>query len=77
MRVFRGGLVRTVKLGLAPCFVLALLIGCDSGSGPAAPSSAPAGTQAPPAKAPELTPAEKKKTKGAARAAGSVQPNAP
>ncbi len=74
MRVFASGCVRTVKLAIVPCFMLALLIGCDSGDAPAVPSSSAAGTEAAPPKAPALTPAEKKKTKGAARAASGAQP---
>ncbi len=74
MRVFGSGLVRTVKLGLVPCFMLALLIGCDSGSGPAAPSSPSGGTEVATSKPPVLTPAEKKKAKGGQRAASGAQP---
>ncbi len=75
MRVLAVGLVRAVKLGLAPCFVLALLIGCDSGGGSGAvPASLATDSQAVLAKPSTLTPQEKRKTKGAARAASIAEP---
>jgi len=72
MRVFASGLFRTVKLGLAPCFVLGLLVGCGSESGPGV-AEPPKDSQAVTKVAP-LTPAEKKKAKGATRTAAGTQP---
>jgi hypothetical protein len=72
MRLFASRLLRTVKLGLAPCFVLALLIGCEQ-SGPAVPTAPKDAAVAPP-KAEPLSPQEKRKVKGAARAASGAQP---
>jgi hypothetical protein len=74
MRISASGLVRAVKLGLAPCFVLGLLIGCGSDSGPGVSEPANDGAVAA-AKAPTLTPAEKRRAKGAVKAASGVQPS--
>ncbi len=74
MRVLAVELVRTVKLGLAPCFALGLLVGCGPGDGSAIPPSAAPGSQAALAKPPTLTPLEKRNTKGAARAASTSEP---
>jgi len=71
MRFLASGSFRAVKLGLAPCFVLALLIGCGS-NGPGVaepPKDTPVVTKAAP-----LTPEEKRKTKGGGRAASGTQP---
>jgi hypothetical protein len=73
MRFFAVGLVRSFNLALASCLLLGLLSGCDSG-GPSAtaPSS---GTQVTPAPAAApLSPAEKRRTKGAAKAASGATP---
>jgi hypothetical protein len=73
MRLVACRLLGIVKLGLIPCFVLSLLVGCES-SGPGVPSEGPKDAGAAPAKAAPLTPAEKKQSKGAARAASGAQP---
>jgi hypothetical protein len=73
MRLVASRLIGIVKLGLVPCFALAVLVGCE-GSGPGVPSESPKDTAAAPAKAAPLTPAEKKQSKGAARAASGAQP---
>jgi hypothetical protein len=75
MRVFASGLARTVKLGIAPCYLLALLVGCDSGGAPSVPSAS--SSDAPKATAPiakTLSPEEKKKPRGAGRTASGVTP---
>ncbi len=66
MRVFGCRSLRTVKLGLAPCFVLSLIIGCES-SGPGV-TEPPKEGQVTVSKVAPLTPEEKRKTKSGARA---------
>ncbi len=77
MRVFGSRLYRGVKLGLVPCFALALIIGCESGGPGVGVSEPPKEGQV---TAPKVTPptaAEKRKLKGGARAASGTQPFEP
>jgi hypothetical protein len=75
MQVSASGLVRTARFGLAPSLVLALLVGCDSGGGAPVPASRSTDSQGAPTKPPTLTLQEKKKARGAARAASGAQPS--
>jgi hypothetical protein len=73
MQVNASTLIRVVKIGLAPCFGLALLVGCgESGPGVGAANK---DSQVTVTKVAPLTPEEKRKTKGAARAASGTQPS--
>jgi len=73
MRLFASRSIRIMRLGLAPCFALALLAGCDSSSGPGVGEPPKDGAVAA-AKAAPLSPAEKRQAKGAARAASGAKP---
>jgi len=74
MRFHASGLIRAVKLGLAPSFMLSLFIGCDSG-GPGV-SSPPSGTEATATKGnPKRTLEERRKApRGTNKAAAGLQP---
>jgi hypothetical protein len=76
MRIFASPAMRIAKLGLAPCFVLGLLVGCDSSSGPGIAQPAKDG-QVTATKVEPLSPAEKRKMKGGVRAAAGVDPSSP
>lgn len=72
MRVFASRLVKTVTSGLATCVVLALVVGCET-SGPGVGEPSKEGEVAV-AKGAPPTAAEKRKMKGASRAASGAQP---
>jgi hypothetical protein len=76
MRFPAFGLIRALKLGLVPSFMLSLLIGCDSG-GPGV-SAPPSGTGETASKSPPPTRTQEERRKlprGTNRAAAGVQPS--
>jgi hypothetical protein len=77
MRLFASRLIAAFRLALIPCFVFAILVGCEP-SGPAASSAlSSAKGQVTPAKAAGRGPVEKRKAKGAGRAASGAKVNTP
>jgi hypothetical protein len=70
---FASRLIRIVKCGLAPCLVLAFLIGCEE-SGPGIGTTPPKDAAVAPPTPDPLSPAEKRRAKGAARAASGAAP---